>query len=314
MENMVAGCCFYVAPPQDAENAPETGEGEALVLNTVLFKPAEENTVLFKPAEETAEQTQRRALFQRVCMSQSIEEIAEQIQRKALFRRVCMSHGQPCTLIIDSGSTNNLVAREMVEKLGLKRLKHPTPYRVQWLQEGHQLLVDEQCEVEFHIDEYKDKVICDIMSMNVCDILLGRPWQYDRDAVYFGKKNYYKVYKDGIKRKLVPIKDEETAGTSETRSPFLKQVESPKEKVTDIKPTTEKATEEEVPVSSPAEEVPAAAKTVDEIPATVEKSAEESTVTPPASEPQAESGPVESVQVKKPKEESAPAAKRSRAS
>lgn len=219
-----------------------------------------------------------------------------------------MSHGQPCTLIIASGSTNNLVAREMVEKLGLKRLKHPTPYRVQWLQEGHQLLVDEQCEVEFHIDEYKDKVICDIMSMNVCDILLGRPWQYDRDAVYFGKKNYYKVYKDGIKRKLVPIKDEETAGTSETRSPFLKQVESPKEKVTDIKPTTEKAAEEEVPVSSPAEEVPAAEKTVDEIPATVEKSAEESTVTPPASEPEAVSAPVESEEVEKPKEESAPAA------
>jgi len=97
------------APPQEVENVAETGE--ALVLNKVLLKPT----------KETAEQT----------------------QQKALFRTVCKSHGKCCKLIIDSESTDNLVATEMVEKLGLKRLKHPTPYKVSWLQKGHQLLVDE---------------------------------------------------------------------------------------------------------------------------------------------------------------------------
>eukprot|EP00253_Pinus_taeda_P023428 PITA_23428 len=72
----------------------------------------------------------------------------------------------------------------MVEKLGLKRLKHPTPYKVSWLQKGHQLLVDEQCEVEFHIGKYKDKINC------------------------------YKFVEDGIKHTLVPIKEEETAEAS----------------------------------------------------------------------------------------------------
>ena len=71
------------------------------------------------------------------------KEIAEQTQRKALFPTVCKSHGKCSKMIIDSGSTDNLVATEMVEKLGLKRLKHPTPYKVSWLQKGHQLLVDE---------------------------------------------------------------------------------------------------------------------------------------------------------------------------
>eukprot|EP00253_Pinus_taeda_P013655 PITA_13655 len=75
-----------------------------------------------------------------------------------------------------SGSTDNLVAIEMVEKLELKRVKHPTPYKVSCLQKGQQLLVDEQCEVEFQIGRYKGKVICDIMLMDVCHILLGRPW------------------------------------------------------------------------------------------------------------------------------------------
>eukprot|EP00253_Pinus_taeda_P018878 PITA_18878 len=143
----------FVAQPEEAEAQPREVEnvaeiGEALILNKVLLKPAKEMT--------------------------------EQNQRKALFRTVCKSHGKCCKLIIDSESTANLVATKMVEKLGLRRLKHPTPYKVSWLQKGHQLLVDEKCEVEFHIGKYKDKVVCDIMPMDVCHILLGRPWKYDR--------------------------------------------------------------------------------------------------------------------------------------
>eukprot|EP00253_Pinus_taeda_P020051 PITA_20051 len=118
------------APPQEEENVPKTGEASV------------SNKVLLKPSNETAEQT----------------------QRKALLRIVCKSHRKCCKLIIDSGSTDNLVATEMVETLGLKWLKHRTPYKVSWLQTGHQLLVDEHSEVEFHICRYKDKVICDNMQ------------------------------------------------------------------------------------------------------------------------------------------------------
>lgn len=78
--------------------------------------------------------------------------------------------------MIDSGSTNNLVSTKMVEKLGLKKIKHPILYKVSWLQKGHQLLVNEQCEVEFQIFSYRDKVLCDAMSTDVCHILLGIPW------------------------------------------------------------------------------------------------------------------------------------------
>eukprot|EP00253_Pinus_taeda_P031137 PITA_31137 len=172
------------APPQEAENAPETGE--TLVLNKVLLKPAKEAT--------------------------------KQTQRKALFIRVCKSHGKFCKLIIDSGSTDNLVSTEMLEKLELKRLKHPTPYKVSRLQKGHHSLVDEQCEVEFQIGIYKDKVICDIIPMDVCHILLGRPSQYDGKVVHDGLTNCYKFVKDGVKHTLVPIREEGIAGTSEPRA------------------------------------------------------------------------------------------------
>eukprot|EP00253_Pinus_taeda_P004597 PITA_04597 len=151
------------APPQEAENAPETGE--ALVVHKVLLKP--------------------------------VDEV------------------------------------EMVEKLGLKRLKHPTPYRVSWLQKGHQLLVDEQSQVEFQIGRYKDKIICDIMPMDVFHILLGRPWQYDRKVTHDGVLNCYKFEKDGVKHTLVPIREEkEAAEVNEPKAllmngkQFLKQVEN----------------------------------------------------------------------------------------
>ena len=53
------------------------------------------------------------------------------------------SQGKCCKMVIDSGSTDHLVSTEMVEKLGLKRMKHPNPYKVSWLQKGHQILVNE---------------------------------------------------------------------------------------------------------------------------------------------------------------------------
>ena len=79
-------------------------------------------------------------------------------------------------MVIDSGSTNNLVSTEMVEKLNLKKSKHSAPYKVSWLQKGHQIMVSEQCEVDLQVGTYKDKIVCDSMPMDVCHVLLGRPW------------------------------------------------------------------------------------------------------------------------------------------
>ena len=77
------------------------------------------------------------------------KELHEPLQRKNLFRTMCKSQGKCCKLIIDNGSTDNLVSIEMVEKLGLQKEKHPTPYRISWLQKGHHVLVNEQCKVNF---------------------------------------------------------------------------------------------------------------------------------------------------------------------
>jgi len=94
-------------------------------------------------------------------------------------------------MIIDNGSTNNLVCTEMVEKLELVTTTHPNPYKVSWLQKGHQVMVSRQCKVKFKIGLYRDEILCDVIPMGVCHVLLIRPWKYDRKVIHDGRKNSY---------------------------------------------------------------------------------------------------------------------------
>jgi hypothetical protein len=57
--------------------------------------------------------------------------------------------------------------------------------------------------------EYKDEILCDVIPMDVCHVLLGRPWQYDQHVVHDGRMNTYTLEKDGISHTLHPVKDKE---------------------------------------------------------------------------------------------------------
>ena len=49
----------------------------------------------------------------------------------------------------------------------------------------------------FSIDKiYKEKLLCDIIPMNVCHVLLGRPWQYDRRVLDYHFKNTHTFTED----------------------------------------------------------------------------------------------------------------------
>ena len=89
----------------------------------------------------------------------SQKESEKPAQRKALFRTMCNFKGKCCKMVIDNGSTNNLVSTEMVEKLSLKKNKHPIPYKVSWLHKGHQILVSEQWKFDLQVGTYKKKYV-----------------------------------------------------------------------------------------------------------------------------------------------------------
>jgi hypothetical protein len=56
---------------------------------------------------------------------------------------------------------------------------------------------------------YKDEVWCDVILIDACHLLLGRPWQYNIKVVHDGENNTYTFWNDGSKVILFSIKDEE---------------------------------------------------------------------------------------------------------
>lgn len=126
--------------------------------------------------------------------------------RRNIFHTRCTSAGKVCDVIIDNGSCENVVSSYMVEKLDLPTQSHPYPYKLHWLNKGSTVKVDKRCLVTFSIGQkYQDQVWCDVVPMDACHLLLGRPWQYDRQVLYDGYANTYSFVKNGVKIKLATL-------------------------------------------------------------------------------------------------------------
>jgi hypothetical protein len=146
-----------------------------------------------------------RNLMMRKILLKPKKEMEELVQQTSLFRTACKEKYRVFQVIIDSGSTDNLVSTNMVEKMELKKIAHPNPYKVSWLQKGHQVMVNQQCQVEFKIGGYRDEIVCNVIPMDVCHILLGKSWQYDRKVIHDGRKNTYTLENNGRTHMLLPI-------------------------------------------------------------------------------------------------------------
>ena len=85
-----------------------------------------------------------RSLMMRKFLLKPEKEAENLAQRNSLFRTACKIKDRVCKVIVDSGSTDNLVSIEMVEKMELKTIMHPSPYKVSWLQKGHQVTITKQ--------------------------------------------------------------------------------------------------------------------------------------------------------------------------
>lgn len=97
--------------------------------------------------------------------------------------------GKVRNLVIDSGSCENVVSKEAVRKLGLETEKPPTLYRLEWFKKGNELMISKCCLVSFSIRaKYRDQVWCDVVAMDACHLLLGRPCQYDRVSLLDGRR------------------------------------------------------------------------------------------------------------------------------
>lgn len=124
--------------------------------------------------------------------------------RTNLFRSTCTINGKICKIIIDSGSCTNVISALAVKKLDLKAVPHPSPYKLAWLTKGVDITVSRQVTVSFSIGSYLDSVCCDVVPMDACHLLLGRPWQYDKNVTHSGKANTYSFVFKGRTITLLP--------------------------------------------------------------------------------------------------------------
>ena len=82
---------------------------------------------------------------------------------------------QKLNLIIRGKGCTNVASIKLVSKLKLATIEHPRPYTLQWLKKANEVIVSKQALVAFSIREYKDEIICDVLSMDACHLLLGKP-------------------------------------------------------------------------------------------------------------------------------------------
>jgi len=68
-------------------------------------------------------------------------------------------------------------------------MPRPQPCKLQWLNDGEDMIVNQQVNVKFSTGNYEDSVLCDIVPMKVCHILLGRPWLFERKTTQHGHTN-----------------------------------------------------------------------------------------------------------------------------
>lgn len=93
-----------------------------------------------------------------------------------MFRLQFKIHKKVCSVIIDSGSYENLIASLVIRILQRATTAHVNIYRIRWIKKGKETIVSKTCQVPFSISKsYQDNVV----DIDACYILLDRPWQFD---------------------------------------------------------------------------------------------------------------------------------------
>jgi len=70
-------------------------------------------------------------------------------------------------------------------------------------------MVNKQVHIIFAIGKYKDEVLCDVVSKEATNMLLERPWQYDRKILHDDITNKISFNFHGHKIILKPLSPKE---------------------------------------------------------------------------------------------------------
>jgi hypothetical protein len=152
--------------------------------------------------EQLESSTLPLCVIRRILARQCKEDKAEDDWlRTNIFQTRVEHQGKVLNVIIDNGSGMNVASQEIVQKLKLPLEKHPQLYKLSWVDDTS-IPVKSQCLVSFSLGmNYKDAVWCDVIPMQACHLLLGRPWLFDRQVQYDERRNTYSFNFEG--RRLI---------------------------------------------------------------------------------------------------------------
>lgn len=92
-----------------------------------------------------------------------------------------------------------MIAEEYVKTLALTTQPHPNTYLLGRVHGNNKLEVTCECKLRFGINrDFIDEVLLDVIPLDIYGIVLGTPYIYDRDALFYKKENKYKLIKHGI--------------------------------------------------------------------------------------------------------------------
>ena len=131
--------------------------------------------------------------------TQTIHSEENDGRRHEVFHIRVISKHQNIDTLCDSGSHVNLISEEIVKKLGLLTTPQKKPYPLGWLCDKAKLQVTRQCKLSFSIGStFVDEVELDVIPLDICGIVLGSPYLYDRKAIFCRTRNKYRLVKNGI--------------------------------------------------------------------------------------------------------------------
>ncbi|XP_031387148.1 uncharacterized protein LOC116200441 [Punica granatum] len=206
--------CFKCGEPGHRQSECKKGEKRAMFIekefsDDVVYVAGGDREVEFDEEEEIVTRDGvPNLVVRRSCMTP--RAVDEDWLRNNIFQSTCTIGNKVCRFMIDSGSCENIVSAEAVQKLSLRSEPHPEPYKLAWLKKVGEVSVLKRALVTFSIGpRYRDSVWCDVVMMDACHLLLGRPWQFDRSVSHDGRTNKYSFTHKGLKIVLEELHDVE---------------------------------------------------------------------------------------------------------
>nr|GLL31143.1 uncharacterized protein LOC109163967 [Ipomoea trifida] len=214
----MTGKCFKCGEPGHRSNECRARRSINLIEENEEDEDGREESYIEEIVEEDGEHVS--CVVQRLLYT---TEDKSPNQRNNIFRAYCSVVGKVCKRIIDNGSCDNIVSKTLVQHLSLPTQPHPRPYKMGWIKEGPSVSVTEICHVPISIGKsYEDTVRCEVIDMDACHILLGRPWQFDVDGTHHGRQNNYS-FVWGEKKIVIPPTSWETSMKKKTCAVTISQ-------------------------------------------------------------------------------------------